>query len=84
MSMYNETYHPLEGDNLKNAMQSLPEKYKKEFIKQNDAATAGKIRDFTIVLVVPTKGSYYDGTADGLWMLISNGQMIGSSYEAIQ
>jgi hypothetical protein len=79
--MYNESYHSLQGENLKDALVGLTETQKKEFVKQNSAAADGKIRDFFIVLKPPTTGSMYDGSADGVWMHIVNGQMIGSCYQ---
>lgn len=82
--MYNEEFHPLTGENLADVVFPLPDKFKEEFIRQNDENIVAKKRDYYIVLVPPTQGKMEDGSANGLWMHIQNGQMTGSCYEAIQ
>jgi len=64
--MWNENYHPLEGDNLKNILDNTSEEEKKIIMQQVRAAKAGKIRNYRITIVPPDAegkgGTWYDVT----------------------
>jgi hypothetical protein len=79
--MYNESYHPFIGENCKNALEGLNEEQQAEFNRQNGKAIEKRQRDYYIVIKEPTTGNMEEGTADGIWMHIQNGQMIGSCYD---
>lgn len=77
MTMWNENYHPLDGDLLKNILDNASEEEKKIIMRQVRAATAGKIRNYRITIVPPD----VEGKG-GTWYDITNGIVTGSSREA--
>ncbi len=75
--MHNSTYHPLEGDNLKNILDNTTETEKKMIIEQVEKANREKLRKYRIVIIPPdAKGR------GGTWYDIDNGIVIGSCREA--
>jgi hypothetical protein len=71
--MYNASYHPLEGNNLKNILDNAGKREQELIMEQVGAATAGKIRKFRITIVPPDA----DGEG-GIWYDVDNGIVIGS------
>jgi hypothetical protein len=65
--MWHETYHPLEGDNLKDILTGLSEEEIKIATDQINAAIAGKIRNYRV--------SFDEDT----WFDVENGIVRGSS-----
>ena len=74
--MWNETYHPLDGDNLKNILDNASEKEKAIIMEHVNAAKRGKIRNFDIIIVPPDE----DGEG-GTWYNITNGIVTDSCRE---
>ena len=74
--MHHATYHPLQGENLKNILDNADEKEQKMIMDQVNAATAAKTRKYRITIVPPdAKGR------GGTWYDIDNGIVIGSCRE---
>ncbi|MBN1167004.1 MAG: hypothetical protein JXA44_07715 [Methanospirillaceae archaeon] len=74
--MYNATYHPLEGDNLKNILDNASEEEKKVIMEQVNAATAIKTRNYRITIVPPDERG-----RGGTWYNVENGIVTGSCRE---
>jgi len=75
--MWNENYHPLEGEFLKNILDNASDEEKKIIMRQVRAANGGKIRNYRITIVPPDA----DGKG-GTWYDVTNGIITGSSREA--
>jgi len=71
--MYNETYHPLEGENLKDLLDGMTDEEKAIAIEQVNQATAAQIRNYRVT-IVPPEGDY-----KGMYFDVENGEVIGSS-----
>ena len=71
--MYNATYHPLEGERLKDVLFGLTEDEARIARDQVEAATIAKIRNYRVT-IVPPEGDY-----KGVYFDVENGQVIGSS-----
>jgi len=71
--MYHETYHPLEGERLKDILDGMTDEEKAIAMKQIEEATANKTRDYRVT-IVPPEGDY-----KGMYFDVQNGQVIGSS-----
>jgi hypothetical protein len=65
--MYHETYHPLEGANLKDILDGMSEEEKRIAVQQVAAATQGKIRKYRVDI------------AEEMWFDVDNGIVKGSS-----
>jgi hypothetical protein len=74
--MWNESYHPLSGENLKNILDNASEEEKKIILDTVGAATAGKIRKYRIDIAPPDA----DGKG-GIWYDVDNGIVVGSCRE---
>ena len=71
--MYNETYHPLQGENLKNILDNASKAEKKIIMEHVNGAAAAKIRNYRITIVPPDS----DGEG-GTWYDVENGIVTGS------
>lgn len=74
--MWHETYHPLQGENLKNILDNADESEKQIILETVAGATAGKIRRYRIDIQPPDQ----DGKG-GIWYDVDNGIVVGSSRE---
>jgi hypothetical protein len=71
--MYNETYHPLEGANLKDVLDGMTDEEKRIAMDQVAAATALKTRNYRVTIVQP------EGDYQGMYFDVQNGIVTGSS-----
>lgn len=75
--MYMETYHPLQGENLKDLLRNLTEDQKKVAMEQIESATKNKTRNYRITIVPPNA----DDGKGGIWFDIENGIIKESSNQ---
>jgi hypothetical protein len=71
--MYNESYHPLEGERLTDILDGMTEDEQKIALEQVNAATAAKTRNYRVTISPATE------TYDGMWFDVTNGIVTGSS-----
>ncbi len=67
--MYNATYHPLEGELLKNILDNASPKEAARIKEQVTAATKGRIRNYRIEI------------SENTWYDVKNGVVSGSSRQ---
>jgi len=71
--MWNENYHPLDGERLKDILDGMTDEEKRIARDQVEAATVAKIRNYRVT-IVPPEGDY-----KGMYFDVENGQIVGSS-----